>query len=129
MKLSEKIHDLVAEVLEGSDKFLVDFVVQPGNRFTVYIDGDHGVTIQDCQSVSRSIENNVDHEKEDFDLTVSSAGLDHPLKYERQYRKNIGQDLDVITLDGKKIEGILKSDKQKLALLHAVVASSDRRKS
>lgn len=107
MGLSEKIHDLVEKVLEGTDIFLVELIVLPGNKFIVYIDGDHGVTIQDCQSINRSIVGNFDRDKEDFELTVSSAGLDHPLKSERQYKKNIGQDLNVITLDGNKVEGTL----------------------
>ncbi len=107
MILSDKIHGLVEKVLDGTDKFLVDITVQPGNKIFIYIDGDNGVTIQDCQSLSRSIESSFDREKEDFDLTVSSAGLDHPLKLVRQYRKNIGQDLHVVTFDGIKVEGLL----------------------
>ena len=107
MNLSEKILALVEKALDGTDRFLVDFAAKPGNKFFIFIDGDHGVTIDDCQSLSRAIENNFDRDKEDFELTVSSSGLDHPLKSERQYRKNIGQDLNVITLGGNTVEGIL----------------------
>ncbi len=119
--LSGKINNLVLQFLEGTDKFLVDFVVQPGNKFSVFIDGDQGVTIQDCQSLSREIESNVDREVEDYDLTVSSAGLDHPLKLERQYRKNIGRELNVVTVGENKIEGILAVvTEQSIELMHPV---------
>jgi ribosome maturation factor RimP len=107
MSLSEKINNIVLDLLSGTDKFLVDFVIQQGNKFSVYIDGDQGVTIEDCQLVSRTIESNVDREVEDYELTVSSAGLDHPLKCERQYRKNIGREMNIILLNGDKVDGIL----------------------
>jgi ribosome maturation factor RimP len=119
--LSDKIRSLVEKVLDGTDKFLVDFVVLPGNRISVYIDGDNGVTIQDCQLLSRSIESNFDREKEDYDLTVSSAGLDHSLKLERQYRKNIGQELNVITHEGIKIDGnLVRVGESEIELEHPV---------
>ena len=109
------------ENLQGTDKFLVDFVVQPANKFSVYIDGDQGVTIQDCQSLSRLIESSFDRDNEDYDLTVSSAGLDHPIRTERQYRKNIGQEIKLVTLEGNEVEGVLISvGENRIELEHPV---------
>jgi ribosome maturation factor RimP len=95
------------EVLEETDKFLVEVVVQPSNRILVYIDGDQNISIGDCREVSRAIESRFDREQEDYDLTVSSYGIDRPLKLARQFRKNIGQEIEVVTADGTKSTGIL----------------------
>ena len=103
-----KILELVNNTLEGSDKFLVSLKITPGNRIFVDIDCDNGVTIDDCIELSRAIEGNLDREEEDFELNVSSAGADQPLKLTRQYRKNVGRDLEVVMVDGERAEGTLE---------------------
>ena len=112
-----KVLELVNSALEGSDKFLVNLKITPDNRIFIDIDGDNGVTIDDCIEVSRAVEGNLDREEEDFELNVSSAGADMPLKLTRQYRKNVGRDLEVVTtdgelevvtVDGEKAEGTLE---------------------
>ena len=105
MITEKQIKKLIGQHLEGGEFFLVDLVVKPGNRVSVFIDGDHRVTIEACRELSRFIEDNLDRETEDFDLTVSSAGADRPLKLPRQYKKNIGNDLEVVTASGEKITG------------------------
>lgn len=102
-----KVLELVNQALEGSDKFLVSLKITPDNRIYVDIDGDNGITIDDCIELSRAIESQLDREEEDFALDVSSAGADQPLKLTRQYRKNIGRDVEVVYLDGEKVEGDL----------------------
>jgi ribosome maturation factor RimP len=109
MEIAGKIKTLIEQQLEGSDKFLVDFVVKPANRIAVFIDGDQGITIDDCRMLSRAIESRFDKDQEDYELTVSSAGLDQPLKMFRQYKKNIGRDLEIIDQQGSKFEGVLVS--------------------
>ena len=103
-----KILELVNTVLDGSEKFLVNLKITPDNRIYVDIDGDNGITIDDCIELSRAIEGQLDREEEDFELNVSSAGADQPLKLTRQYRKNVGRNLEVVTLDGERAEGILE---------------------
>lgn len=102
-----RILELVKTRLEGSDKFLVDLHVSGDNRINVSIDGDNGITIDDCIELSRFIESNLDRDEEDFELNVASAGLDSPLKLKRQYVKNIGRSINVTTIDGEKTEGKL----------------------
>ena len=102
-----KILEIVNQALEGSDKFLVSLKITPDNRIYVDIDGDSGVTIDDCIELSRAIEGQLNRDEEDFALDVSSAGADQPLKLTRQYRKNLGRDVEVVMLDGEKIEGEL----------------------
>ena len=97
-----KILELVNQALEGSDKFLVSLKITPDNRIYVDIDGDNGVTIDDCIELSRAIESQLDRDAEDFALDVSSAGADQPLKLTRQYMKNIGREVEVVTYDGEK---------------------------
>lgn len=105
----QKIADLIEEKLVGTDKFLVELNVSASNQIIVYIDGNHGVTISDCVALSRHIESNLDRETEDFELDVSSAGLDLGLRNKRQYQKNTGREVEVKMADGTKIKGILKN--------------------
>jgi ribosome maturation factor RimP len=103
-----KILELVNNALAGTEKFLVNLKITPDNRIYIDIDGDNGVTIDDCIELSRAVESQLDRDVEDFALDVSSAGADQPLKLTRQYRKNVGRDLEVETLDGERAEGVLE---------------------
>ncbi len=107
MILKEKIEQLVNTSLEGSDMFLTDLKVSTGNVITVTIDSETSLTIEDCIKLSRSIESSLDREEEDFELRVTSYGADNPLKFHRQYKKNIGRELEIILLDDSKVTGIL----------------------
>lgn len=71
------------------------------------IDGFNGVAINDCVDVSKAVEQSLDREEADFELQVSSAGLDMPFKVQQQYEKNIGRSVKIITMDGHKHEGTL----------------------
>lgn len=77
------------------------------NHINVFLDGDEGVTIKDCVAVSRAIEGNLDREKEDYALDVSSHGATTPLVLPRQYKKHIGRTFEIKLLDGTKTEGDL----------------------
>ena len=102
-----KVLDIVKDVLEGSDKYLVNMKITPDNRIFVDLDGDNGINIDDCIEVSRAIENSLNRDEEDFELNVSSAGADSPLKMPRQYRRHVGRDLSVEPFEGAKVEGVL----------------------
>lgn len=98
MTFKEKVTNLLEEgLLENPSLFLVDLSISEGYKITVTLDGDNGVTLQDCIDVSRIIENNLDREEQDFSLEVASAGVSTPLKLVRQYKKNIGRTLKVKT--------------------------------
>ena len=103
-----KILELVNSALEGSDKFLVNLKITPDNRIFVDIDGDNGVTIDYFIAVSRAVEGQLDREEEDFELNVGSAGADMPLKLTRQYRRHVGRELEVVMVDGERLEGELR---------------------
>jgi ribosome maturation factor RimP len=90
--------------------YIVEITINNGNQILVEIDHEtEGVSIEDCMSVSRNIEHNLDREVEDFSLEVASAGLSKPFRVLKQYIKNIGKQVKVKTLEDGKIEGVLQS--------------------
>jgi len=105
--LQDKVENLLKEAFqENNSLFLIDLNITNDNKISVVIDGDNGVSVNDCIAVSRKVEHNLDREEEDFSLEVSSAGVSEPLRLERQYRKNLGRKLQVTT-NNEKIEATL----------------------
>lgn len=109
------IRKIVAEKIQDSGLFLYDIIIKSGNSIHVYIDGDQSVTIDDCVGLSRHIESQLDREAEDFNLQVSSPGIDQPLKFARQFPKNAGRRLKIELRDGGLLEGkFLSADAEKI---------------
>ena len=104
--MKEKVEQLIAEGVEGTDIFLVKLTVSSSNDINVLLDSDSSLTLSDCRSISRAIESSLDREDEDFSLTVSSAGVGEPLVL-RQYNKNVGRKVRVTLIDGEIIEAKL----------------------
>lgn len=102
------IENMLEEHLKDSPLFLIDVLVKSGNVILVFIDSDNEVTISDCARISRFIETNLDRAREDYELRVSSAGIDHPYRFLRQYRKNQGRRVQVQMVDGTLVSGVLK---------------------
>jgi ribosome maturation factor RimP len=113
-----KVHDLLeAGLAERQDLFLIDFDVLDNNAIRIVIDGDNGVLVEDCMFISRAIEHNLDREEEDFSLEVTSAGATSVLIHQRQYKKNVGRNLKVVTTEQEKFEGLLaKADDNEIVL-------------
>jgi len=105
----EFVRNLIEDRIAGTSCFLVDLKIDQSNNIVVELDNDKGISIDDCVSVSRAIEGNIDREENDFSLKVTSPGADQPLKVWRQYQKNIGRSLDVTMTDGKTVSGKLIS--------------------
>jgi ribosome maturation factor RimP len=105
----EKIKRSAEEKIAESTNFIVDISIRLGNNITILLDNDAGVSISDCVAMSRHIESGLDRETEDFELNVMSPGLTEPFKIIRQYQKNIGKQVDVLTKENKKITGKLLS--------------------
>lgn len=119
MEFRAKVERLLSDFLETrKDLYLIDCKVSAGSDIVVILDGDQGVSLQDCLDASRAIENNLDREEHDFSLQVMSSGLGEPLKFSRQYRKNIGRTIEILLNDDKKTEGeIAKADEEKVTLI------------
>lgn len=99
---------IVDEWLEGKDYFLVDVTMSPDDKIVVEIDHAEGVWIDDCVELSRYIESKLDREEEDYELEVGSAGIGQPFKVLQQYLIHIGKEVEILTKEGKKLEGVLK---------------------
>ena len=98
MTFKEKVSELLnAGLEEKPDVFLIDLTITDAFKIIVTLDGDNGVTLQDCIDISRAIEHNLDREEVDFSLEVASGGVSAPLKLVRQYKKNIGRTLEIKT--------------------------------
>lgn len=103
----QQITDAANAAIEGTELFLVDVSVSADNRVVVEIDSADGVGIDQCVSLSHAIRETVDPEKEDYELEVGSVGLTTPFKVIEQYVKNIGNNVNVLTRDGRKLYGRL----------------------
>jgi len=104
---SKTIEQIVSDKIAGSHMFLVEVTVSSQNAITVFVDSETAVTLSDCIEINKHIESQLDREVEDYELSVSSAGLSEPLKVPRQFQKNIGKDIEVICKDGSKKIGTL----------------------
>lgn len=104
----EVVRKLVEEWLEGKDYFMTDLTVSPDDRIVVEIDHEEGVWIEDCVELSRHIESGLNRDEADFELEVGSAGIGQPFKVLRQYEIHVGEEVEVLTVGGKKLCGTLK---------------------
>lgn len=95
---STTVKNLINEALEErADLFLIDLTIGGDNAINVIIDGDNGVTVEDCILISRAVEHNLDREEQDFSIEVASAGAAASLTLPRQFKKNVGRTLEVKT--------------------------------
>jgi ribosome maturation factor RimP len=130
----EKVIALAQERIDelGNGNYLVEVEISSKNAISVRMDNLHsGVSIKDCVSVSRNIEHNLDRESEDFELQVSSPGLDHPFKVIQQYEKNIGKNVNITTLNSELFTGELfeiNKDEIKLKEITVVKNSTTKKK-
>lgn len=115
-----QIIQLAESFLSGSENYLIDVKVSPSNKIIVHIENDQHVSITDCIQLSRHIEHSLDREQEDFELEVSSPGIDQPFRHIRQYLKYLGKEVDVKLRSGIKIAGTLEAaDAHRIQILEA----------
>ena len=104
----EVVKAAVEEWLSQNEYFLVDVEMTPDGRIVIEIDHADGVWIEDCAELSRFLQEKLGEELGDYELEVGSAGIGQPFKVLQQYRNHIGKEVEVLPLDGKKLQGILK---------------------
>lgn len=104
-----KLTEVVEQALEGTDAFVVEISISSDNNIVVEIDSSSSISIDDCATISRQIEANFDRDTEDYNLEVGSSGLTSPLRVKAQYDKNIGNLVEVLTTDGRKLRGTLNA--------------------
>ena len=105
----ETIQAWTEEWLQGNDYFLVDISFSADDRIVIEIDHADGVWIEDCAELSRFLQERLGDELGDYELEVGSAGLGQPFKVAQQYVNHIGDTIEVLELEGKKLQGVLKS--------------------
>lgn len=115
-RLEESIKSFVDKIIgERDDLFIVDILkkgVDNNPKYMIILDGDHGITIDDCASISRQLSRHLDETIDSdspYTLEVTSCGLDHPLTLKRQYLKNIGKNVKVTTNEAEVHEGKLSN--------------------
>lgn len=104
-----KLQAVVEDAIKNTDMFLVDIKVSPDNRIVIELDSETGMDVNTCAQITRKIEAEFDRDAEDYELEVGSAGLTSPFKVKAQYMKNLGNEIEVLTKDGKKLQGTLAS--------------------
>jgi ribosome maturation factor RimP len=114
MDLVTNIRQLAESLLSNDSLFIVDVSAvmkrKPG-KILVVLDGDAGVSIEDCADLSRKLSESLDtlpEMDENYLLEVTTPGLDQPLKLHRQFKKNIGRVLKIkLKEENKPAEGML----------------------
>ena len=107
MITKEQVATLCEEALAGTDRFLVDVKVKPNNVIEVYVDSDTAVNIDHCADLSRFVNEKLDRDVEDYELSVFSWGLSGALKMDRQLQKYVGKEVEVKTKEMGKQQGKL----------------------
>ena len=95
--------------MQGNDYFLVDISFAADDRIVIEIDHADGVWIEDCAELSRFLQERLGDELGEYELEVGSAGLGQPFKVAQQYVNHIGDTIEVLDLEGKKLQGTLKA--------------------
>lgn len=108
MITGELIEKAVEAKLEGTPHFLTEVDITAAGKIYVYIDSFEKFSIEDCISINRALRKEFGESLDEFDLTVSSAGMDRAFKHMQQYHKNLDREISVVTLEGQKLEGVLK---------------------
>jgi ribosome maturation factor RimP len=103
------IEKIVNEFIKGTDIFLVAVKISSANRITVLVDTMKGITIDECAAIHRHLDKSLDRDLEDFEMQVSSPGLDMPFGVIDQYYKNEGRKVEVTDNDGERFTGSLKN--------------------
>ncbi|RYZ78826.1 MAG: ribosome assembly cofactor RimP [Proteobacteria bacterium] len=118
----QTIESMIGALLEEHPGyFLVEVKIKPTNNVKLFLDGDNGISIEKCIMFNRALYKQLEETAlfpaDDFSLEVSSPGLDEPLKLFRQYKKNIGREVEVLLKDGVKIEGkLLSAEEQEIVV-------------
>ena len=123
MQVEKRVIALVEEkIADRPELFLVEVKMLPNNKLIIHVDGDEGISIQDCAAISRHVGFHLEEEnvlEKAYNLEVSSPGVGEPLKLNRQYTKNIGREVSVKLTNGDKIEGELLSVDENAIIIEA----------
>lgn len=101
------IRQTIEEKLASTDCFLISLSISGDNQIMVEIDSETSVDLDFCVELTRYIEQHFDRDVEDYSLEIGSYSITKPFVDRRQYRKNIGRKVEVLTEESRKIRGTL----------------------
>ena len=129
MNVSEIIDAIGSEIV-ARNCYIVDVTISKDNDVEVTIESEEGtVELDDCVAISRYFESKFDREKEDYSLTVTSAGLDQPFKVLKQYQKAVGKKVEVMLKGGKKMVATLTAaDEESITLSYTAKEAVEGKK-
>lgn len=131
MQVEKRVIELVEEkISDRPELFLVEVKLLPGNKLIIHVDGDQGISIQDCAAISRHVGFHLEEEntiEKAYNLEVSSPGVGEPLKLQRQYEKNIGRELSVKVTGGDIMEGKLLDVNEQSITIEAKVKEKGKK--
>jgi ribosome maturation factor RimP len=131
MQVEKRVIELVEEkISDRPELFLVEVKLLPGNKLIIHVDGDEGISIQDCAAISRHVGFHLEEEntiEKAYTLEVSSPGVGEPLKLKRQYEKNIGRELSVKVTGGDIMEGKLLDVNEQSITIEAKVKEKGKK--
>ncbi|MDR0295695.1 MAG: ribosome assembly cofactor RimP [Prevotellaceae bacterium] len=120
------IQKLVENSIAGTDLFLVGLKISADNCIEVLVDSPQGIDLKRCTAISRVIESGLNRDVEDFELTVSSAGLDLPFQVLQQYLKYIGKEVEIVFKNGKKLKATLTTaDTNAISISYTVLKKEE----
>ncbi|OFY59067.1 MAG: hypothetical protein A2Y87_01570 [Bacteroidetes bacterium RBG_13_46_8] len=128
MITAENIRALIENDLSGQGFFLVELQVKPSGKIVVFADNFRGITLDDCVAITRLVESKFGSNLDDYELEVSSPGLDNPLKLPVQYQKNTGRFVRVVKTDGETREGRIKEADDEKFVLETVMKKKKEKK-
>ncbi|WP_316792763.1 ribosome assembly cofactor RimP [Pedobacter frigoris] len=131
MQVEKRVKELVEEkISDRPELFLVEIKMLPNNKLIIHVDGDEGITIQDCAAISRHVGFHLEEEntiEKAYNLEVSSPGIGEPLRLKRQYDKNVGREVSVKLLGGEVKEGKLLSVSEASIVIEAKVKEKGKK--
>ncbi|MGE0636302.1 MAG: ribosome assembly cofactor RimP [Bacteroidia bacterium] len=107
-----RVKELVEEKIKGTELFIVEVKVSGGNRISIALDRPTKLNVGDCAEVSRFVEAGLNRDLEDFEITVSSPGLEQPLRVLNQFLKHQGRNVRVVLKDGRLLRGKMTAANQ-----------------
>jgi ribosome maturation factor RimP len=131
MQVEKRVIELIEEkISDRPELFLVEVKMLPNNKLIIHVDGDEGISIQDCAAISRHVGFHLEEEntiEKAYNLEVSSPGVGEPLKLKRQYEKNIGRELSVKLNGGEILEGKLLDMNDTAIMIEAKVKEKGKK--
>jgi ribosome maturation factor RimP len=105
----QTVENILQAKLDEYNLFLVELNMGADGKISIYADGMENITVDQCTQIARHLRSELGEAADDFEITVSSPGLDNPFRHMNQYKKNVGKSVEVLTMEGNKLEGKLNT--------------------